>query len=293
MGFFKRATNIATWVLIRDVVRGYMKESAKKELDKDEEKRYQKRKEEEKLNGAKARMKEREKIKEEFDKRWGEMIKERYNESLKMDYWMWWPVERCEIKTWKWEISLDFPDSRLKVIDEWPLTIQRFWFIELEGKVKRFTMKKAEYERYEIYDNGILFYKSKWKNVFLKIHYIWNDRENIECILKWVPYMTEDEDTDYIYQIIDYIETKNFEFESQEIADLLWVDDEEATRLIEKLWKKAWLNYYRDGEKGESELEKMDKKIISDAEKKKKKEKLTWRILGILLWLWVIALCLC
>lgn len=240
-------------------------------------------------------MGERARIRNEFKTRWWDLIRERYNEYLKQTYRAWWTVERCEIKEWKWQIWFwEFSESRLKVLDDWMLSVYMDWHIEFDWKIKKFVLKNSDYDRYVMYDNWVLFYKIKWKNVFMKIHYTWNDKENIECLLRGVPFMYEDEDTDYIYQIIDFVEKKNFEFDSQEVADLLGVDDEEARRIIEKMWKCAGLHYYRDWEEEKTELEKMDEKIIAEAEKKEKRKE-TWRtilfILGaIFLWLFLLMI---
>lgn len=298
MGFFKRATNIATWMLIRDSIREYMKQSAKNEAEKDRKKRWdklQKEKEKldekEKLERAKRRELERDKARKEFENRWDEIIREKYHESLKQYSWMWWPVERCEIKEWKkieikWNV---FPEDRLKFLDEWSLIISSSGKrVEFLWKVRTVELFDSSYSEYTVYDNGILFYRNRVKNDFFKINYVWNDKENIELLLSGIPYMQEDEDTDYIYQIIDFVSKKNYSFSSEEVADLLGVDDEEAMRLIEKLWNSAWLTYYRNWEEEKSELEKMDEKLILKAEKKekiKKRIKKFWKIILRIFWI--------
>lgn len=303
MGFFKRAANIATWVLIRDFIRASLREEERQSRirkQKSEAKKLEKEKEKERkkrvIEWAKERVEQREENKRLLEEKWWEIIRERYNESLKHDRWVWLDVERCEIKEWVFDIDDNsFPEKKLKALDKWSLIITQSWIINFKWTVKLLELTRSDLEKYEVYNNWILLYKKKWKNIFYKIKYRWNDLENISLLLNWWTYMLEDADTENIYKIINYAEEKQYVINSNDIAEMLWVTDEEAKRLIEKLWASAWLRFYKNWEDERTEQEKKDDEIVSRMEKKERIIKIIKKIgkyiLYFILWVfWLLIL---
>lgn len=288
MWFFDRAINNAQWVIFRDMTRSFLKWRDWKDQQKELEKYRKKREKEEKkskVEDAKKRIAKREQDNIEMEIHWWDIMRERFNESL-YKHWRYskTPVDRCEIKEWKVEMDWNiFPEKRLKVLDTWLLIIANddawteYW-LQFSGQVKKLNLSSSEVESYELFDNWILFYKKKWKNIFLKIDFVWNDKENLDLLLKCLPYIEQDEDTEMIYKIINYLESNNFKVNSEEIANLLNIEEEEAIRLINKLCEKANCSLQKNWKRPKTAWEVADEKLV-------RKHKIIKTIKKIILWI--------